>query len=240
MMLFETHLHAGWDTNANPPMGTVDPDSNALRVAGFRVDTAAEVIDWTFSCLRSDGRPLPATAEVFVNWEAAGLELARKVYYSSSPHKGDIPMAHIYTLTANTWTRISRLFSKASEGIVRQSWLEIPARCRAEAYGGNFDEPPDERKKLYRHLLSRFWRGCSGRRCFSTGNGRVGLGPPAMKAGDKVCVFYNCGPVFMLRSLKTAEGDGWEIVGDAYVEGVMELNCTKEGDRGKDEVFKIF
>ena len=75
------------------------------------------------------------------------------------------------------------------------------------------------------------------RRFFVTEAGRVGLGPGGVKEGDHVCVFYSGGPLYLLRYV---EGDApAELVGDAYVDGLMELENMPSDTRGEDEVFAI-
>ena len=75
------------------------------------------------------------------------------------------------------------------------------------------------------------------RRFFVTESGRVGLGPPSVEKGDHVCVFYSAGPVYLLRY---ADADASaELVGDAYVDGLMDLENMPIDTRGEDEVFVI-
>ena len=75
------------------------------------------------------------------------------------------------------------------------------------------------------------------RRFFVTEAGRVGLGPGSVKEGDHVCVFYSGGPLYLLRYVD-ADAPA-ELVGDAYVDGLMELENMPNDTRGEDERFAI-
>ena len=75
------------------------------------------------------------------------------------------------------------------------------------------------------------------RRFFITENGRVGMGNGSVKKGDHVCVFYSAGPLYLLR-YGEANAPA-ELVGDAYVDGLMELEDMPGDTRGEDEVFAI-
>ena len=75
------------------------------------------------------------------------------------------------------------------------------------------------------------------RRLFITEAGRVGIGPGNVEKGDHVCVFYSAGPLFLLRYVD-ADAPA-ELVGDAYVDGLMDLEKMPGDTRGKDEVFAI-
>lgn len=75
------------------------------------------------------------------------------------------------------------------------------------------------------------------RRFFVTEAGRVGFGPGSVKKGDHVCVFYSAGPLYLLRYV---DPDGpAELVGDAYVDGLMELENMPGDTRVEDELFAI-
>ncbi|KAE9382070.1 HET-domain-containing protein [Stipitochalara longipes BDJ] len=80
---------------------------------------------------------------------------------------------------------------------------------------------------------------CLGRAFFTTSGGRIGLGPLDVKKGDVVCVFYSGNPLFIIRFKKSgAEGEDAELIGEAYVHGLMrEGQASDISDRGVDEEF---
>ena len=55
------------------------------------------------------------------------------------------------------------------------------------------------------------------RRILGTENGRMGLGPAATRAGDAVAILPGCDTPLILRE----SGDGWTVVGECYIHGVM-------------------
>ena len=75
------------------------------------------------------------------------------------------------------------------------------------------------------------------RRVFVTEAGRVGIGPGSVEKGDHVCVFYSAGPLYLLRYVDPDAPA--EVVGDAYVDGLMNLENMPGDTRGEDEVFAI-
>ncbi|KAF2454933.1 heterokaryon incompatibility protein-domain-containing protein [Lineolata rhizophorae] len=80
--------------------------------------------------------------------------------------------------------------------------------------------------------------GCGGRRFFLTSKGYMGVGPPTLRDGDRVCVLYGGIVPFLLRLR-----DGhWKLVGEAYVHGLMDgeaVDSLGQPDGGKGIVFEI-
>jgi hypothetical protein len=70
-----------------------------------------------------------------------------------------------------------------------------------------------------------------GRQFGVTTGGRVGLIPLSAKVGDDVGLFAGCRVPFVLRKFK----NGYRIMGDAYVHGVM----NGEGDKSEGEMLRI-
>ena len=75
------------------------------------------------------------------------------------------------------------------------------------------------------------------RRFFITENGRMGIGNGSVEKGDHVCVFYSGGPLYLLRYVD-ADASA-ELIGDAYVDGLMDLEKMPGDTRGEEEVFVI-
>ena len=61
---------------------------------------------------------------------------------------------------------------------------------------------------------------CFGRKFFTTENGRVGLGPQKMEAGDVVCILKCVRVPFVLRKHEL-EPQTYYLIGEAYVHGLM-------------------
>jgi hypothetical protein len=74
-------------------------------------------------------------------------------------------------------------------------------------------------------------RACYGRRQFVMENGAVGIGPAAMQTRDVVCVLFGGCVPYILRATDT---DGlYRIVGESYVQGMMQGEVIKEWKAGK-------
>ena len=70
---------------------------------------------------------------------------------------------------------------------------------------------------------------CQGRCLFTTASGHVGLGPGEMGMGDVVCVFGGAVMPVVLRR----RGEEFGVVGDCYLDGVMDGKAVDAMERGK-------
>ena len=89
--------------------------------------------------------------------------------------------------------------------------------------------------------LDRDWDNFEGshgqvfcrRRLFTTCQGRLGVGTRLLKPGDKVCVLWGCPIPLLFRE----NGAHFQLVGDAYIHGIMESECiSKEKDGPFDSI----
>lgn len=69
---------------------------------------------------------------------------------------------------------------------------------------------------------------CYNRLFFVTENGRIGVGPKTMEAGDRVCIIPGASVPLVLRK----SGICWRFVGDSYVHGMMDVSRTLLEGRG--------
>ena len=69
-------------------------------------------------------------------------------------------------------------------------------------------------------------------------SGHIGIGPPTMQTGDVVAVLFGGYTPFVLRP---DEGGQWSLVGECYVQGIMEGEAVERHWEvgGRDEVFHI-
>ncbi|KUJ06872.1 uncharacterized protein LY89DRAFT_399668 [Mollisia scopiformis] len=96
---------------------------------------------------------------------------------------------------------------------------------------GSYEDP--KRPGLEKYAL--------GRRLIVTQNGYMGLGPPETQRKDKIAVLFGSTVPFVLRE-RSESGNGFQIVGEAYVEGIMNGEVM-EGIRGgemRKRTFRIF
>lgn len=75
-----------------------------------------------------------------------------------------------------------------------------------------------------------FVTACTQRRIFSTEKCHIGLGPRAMQPGDHVCLLEGATVPIILRPSK----DGFKVVGEAYVSGVMQGEAWEIGMGGTE------
>ena len=68
----------------------------------------------------------------------------------------------------------------------------------------------------------------TGRARFITAQGMRGVGPAAVKVGDRVCVLYGADVPFVLRP----GGDGYKVVGECYAHGLMHGEAVRWVEQG--------
>jgi len=65
---------------------------------------------------------------------------------------------------------------------------------------------------------------CSNRKLFASERGYLGLGPAAVLPGDIIAAIFGLETPLVLRSVGT---DSYQIVGEAYVHGIMDGEAMK-------------
>jgi hypothetical protein len=75
-----------------------------------------------------------------------------------------------------------------------------------------------EEKASANHFQIALSIAVSGRRVFFTRKKHLAAGPPRVRVGDEVCLFYGASTPFIIR--KRAH-DGYFMVGQCYVHGLM-------------------
>lgn len=69
------------------------------------------------------------------------------------------------------------------------------------------------------------------RRIFTASNGKIGKGWNTIKRGDLICVILGCDVPLVLRPV----GDQYELIGDCYMDGIMEGQAMKDVEEGRIE-----
>ena len=88
------------------------------------------------------------------------------------------------------------------------------------------DIPAEADEADYDHVYGAFDRSCKERRLMLTKRGFVGWAPDNMygklqdqtRVGDVICIIFGCSVPLVVRPLR----DRWQVVGEAYVQGVMD------------------
>lgn len=173
--------------------------SDAVRLGGLAADEVAEVVA---DCDGSSSRQAGSA------WHEKCLALARRTI----PEGADGFDAIARTLVADGR-------DPAAPRPCAELYLRLRQHLQAAGAAGETapaDLDPDVQS--YAEALGRITR----RRCFfATKGGRIGLGPADTRAGDMVAVVFYCPTPYLLRR-RGGKGKGrWELVGEAYVHGMM-------------------
>lgn len=92
-----------------------------------------------------------------------------------------------------------------------------------------------ERYKFAFPFLKSMEKCVTGRCFFTTNDGRMGLGPMCAKPGDLVVMLYGGDFLFVLRET----GERYELIGDAYVHGLMHGELVNDGDVTNSRCFEL-
>ena len=154
---------------------------------------------------------------------------------SSQPLDIDIEFAYktwvSQFMTLNEFYALTEAFEaqKARDAIEPVRWGpwyyldRVISYFRLVSFMGNLRLKADELKKqakAARPFDEAFKRYCVGRKFFTTENGFMGWVPAAAKEGDSLIFFRECPLPFVMRK---CEG-GYQLVGDCYLHGLMNLS----------------
>lgn len=120
----------------------------------------------------------------------------------------------------------TELSSEGKHRRTRNSLEECYQLCRSGILRAVIKSTELEQRKFA--LAGRYWRlmatRCSNRRLFASNWGYLGLGPAAILVGDIIAVILGLDTPLVLRSVGI---DGYQIVGEAYVHGIMDGEAMK-------------
>lgn len=168
--------------------------SDAIRLSGLEADEVAEVV---VDCESGSCRALV--------WHERCLALARRTL----PEGSDGFDAVARTLIADDR-------DAADPQPCAAPYLRLRQHLEAAVTAHPGDLDPDVQR--YAESLLRVTRR---RRFFATKGGRIGIGPTDTKAGDTVAVAFYCPTPYLLRRRGGGDDGPWELVGEAYVHGIM-------------------
>ena len=206
--------------------------SNTIMVPGFRMDRVKAVTE-AANPLRDATIPWEGPNGQAAKYEQYHLEcikLFKEVYPAVTT---DLQIL-CYSLVAGHLTNLDPL-PAIDFSFVHLRLLDL---WTALASGGTIPVPRSS--ATLAADMSQWLRALSRqrlRRFFITENGRVGIGPGSVEKGDHICVFYSARPLYLLRYVD-ADASA-ELIGDAFVYGLMDLEDMPSDTRGEDEVFVI-
>lgn len=87
---------------------------------------------------------------------------------------------------------------------------EIPARCWVRRRMSSPYEP----------ILGKLGR-LGDRQLFNTKHGRFGFTIKGLRPGDILCVFNSASTPHVLRRITDRDDEAYQVIGDAYVDGIM-------------------
>lgn len=231
-----------------------DDNDKILEIPGFRIATVERTVKDTSAQQNPYNISDPARVEDWVSWESQCRDLAQEVHQSNDNtppcyfrvHAGDgvSNASSIYSDFGNhVMTRFfvlaqEKYFSPLDDAnATRSVW---PAASEALRQTCSEEGLSGETRRLLGQCCEVIERN-TGRTFFSTVDGHLGLGPPHMEPGDIVCVLYGSRPLHVLRFMKTQSSgaDYATYIGDAYVDGLMELDELEGSLKEPDEVFRM-
>jgi hypothetical protein len=133
----------------------------------------------------------------------------------------------IYDRSLYEWTQFGRLLSTEEESVDKnQSFDEAPASNKA-------DQTDDRGLENYRRSI---WIGSLSSRLMITGKGYFGVGHCQSRVGDSICLIQGCSMPTILRPYE----DGWKIIGESYVHGIMDGEFWAEQDENMMQEFRLY
>ncbi|KAH7133333.1 heterokaryon incompatibility protein-domain-containing protein [Dactylonectria estremocensis] len=214
----------------------IDDSKRALKVCGVQFDEVAR-LSWslfgkTFQFRHVNPRRLPIQAL----WQDI-CRYRRFTLKQPYPTGGSALFAFMQTLTnACTVADLSRSYRNIPES----EWLADGAAYLVRALGDSSfvaqdvrELAPDGDAFRWSHeatLVARY------RKFGVTTSGLFFIGPEMMERGDVIVVLYGAKTPIALR--RRPEGDGWTLVGECYVHGIMDGEVL-EDDELEEEEFTI-
>lgn len=241
---FEDSLSAGQRTDANNsekiwPTVSFFADSDDISIEGFEADHIVEIVRPDFSWEWSSMDSHSSMIENVLNWKRACETLATEAATNADERDAAI-YAYICTITAWIPTAEDDFESFYSTYADHMRFLQ-----RTLDHKGTLRwVPPDQgdRINLFQAFSERFFKICGGRTFFWTVKGRLGIGVHGAEPGDLIAIFYGGKATFVLREATASTPGGseaFELVGDAFVHGLMELDNIPVEDIGPTKTFRI-
>ena len=230
--LIGTKYKAGHGESSPRPGIEHGEELGQLQVRGFRIDTVREAI----GPLRNPyGADLDAgeSGQVLLKWDAECLRVSRR----AAPQEDRVAERHARVLISDC---LESKRCRDDPSAIYRDWKHAVALQ-------SLDGPPEleDQRNLaaVRYTYAVLGAG-EDRKFFSTRGGRVGMGPTQLEPDDVACVLYGGGPVFVLR-FPDSDDVGKDqnalarLVGDAYVDGIMDGEALSAPDRGADQWFTL-
>ena len=235
---------------AAPPSPVFCSSSTVLILKGILLDTITSLS--SFHTSESDSRyPLNTTSPVLNSSAYGTLDETRialwRTIVGNTTRDGDdqAPDSFSWLLHPNVWQEgVAGVYSNGfglHELMSRNKRLILCGYTLEDLIHGRSVPRWTLRDRVYnpteeqREALSWAMNAIAWRRLVGTENGRMGLAAAAAQQGDKIAVLMGCGMPILLRR----ERDGWIVVGECYLHGIMEGEVTNAIDERRVEMVDI-
>ena len=211
------------------PKAWVEEGQDILFAPGCQTDYVEETVTLTFTVAVdfSDSKELELRVVRNMTWERQCHSLSQRTLGTGS----EKDLIYIQTLIENKSipgkenTDLRRILDH-----IKYFWSELDFNAECNASAGESD--------AVLHFLIALRHACEDRMFFSTRDGRIGIGPPETQPGDLICILYGAKPLYVLRRNSDAKAP-LQILGDAFVHGLMDLDDMYEQVKSNYEVFEI-
>ncbi|KAH7383564.1 heterokaryon incompatibility protein-domain-containing protein [Cadophora sp. MPI-SDFR-AT-0126] len=177
-----------------------------------------------FSEIRTEGYQFDTVNEIGIEYLPNDDEESRAItihqWQILANQRGVSPAAFWTTVSGgNELTDVTK--ERAAEA--RSRWCFLDAEQQKWSY--------DLESRL---LLDSAWSSLF----FFSSNGFMGITRENIQIGDSICILFGAQTPFILRK----QGEGYILIGECYVDGIMEGEAMKEYSEGKykKEIFHIF
>ena len=149
-----------------------------------------------------------------------------------------VKVAQIEALANEKWNLESsvELYREPNLGRLKAFWRVFSVGAYSmDPVESDSISAPDPRKPFLRTVKWADICFASGRRIFSTEKGFLGLGPPDCRIGDQLTILLGADFPYLLR----LDGDYYELIGETYVEGIMNGEVLENFRLGQVEMQAI-
>lgn len=220
-------------TKGTTPSIRLLPDSTTISVRGRRFDRIRAV---------GDAAPGPIQywkdrLQVTVGWARLAAETERSGPQPYGP--GGIPVAFVRTLFTDVWPpRFDFTFASSPEkGIPGEAVQGAPILFMGFLGGLHLLDIPGLSTEPLKEMVDHAGFVWEGRVFGVTEGGYFGLFLDGTKEGDLVCLFGGLAMPVCLRRAEAGLEETFELVGPAYVQGIMDGTAMSLGL--KEEAFKL-
>lgn len=249
----------------------LQPSNNGLSILGFSVDDVSltgsifkpsalmSIVDESSTRDESPDNPLSQEEAQFGRELDKWLQECFAIcsHTRGGSHATKVAMCHTLLATDKEQENLDFAKNAAKEERKTVDAILIEAHfSMIDAFEARLRGDEVKRQQIHEEYFGAILATCDNRRLFATKQGRIGLGPPDLQAGDKICAFIGAETLFALRS---ADHGSWltinrscsslappplsletfRLIGDTYVHGLMYGEAFTTKGRGPKQRFVL-